>query len=500
MNTRWYVKQLVIKDPALLSYSDSTIDAMQPVFIWGPNFFHVSSDGLPLTGEIDRQTLDDTFNGQWPWTLNSGDICLPVPSMGKGNQGSVPMQDLLLIDMIGNRNVHNRDIMIAGTVSGENRQYVEDYLQMQGIAFRVMDSPVRELVNTEVGWALADNFLTTGLLDPGVYKDDQAIQIARNYVSAYNRLAYQFMAEGDNEMVEICLLRAESLFSAMPEEWLTIMPSFVLLKARFLHGSEGSDAAISYVGEATSYMDSMAVVYGKMSVSTAAAQLTAVAREFEQEAAFDSVINLISDGTPAQEWMRIEKDLSFGNYIAARRRLDELCIEWGTSHEPLLELMGQTVDRYTIYSPVNSGMSMMETALASVFSHMDQTSASLQWNNDISTASIVIEMVGLASRGGVMSAVSLGSTMASAVDSEQQAQVLTDLCGVFVADPERAEEISLWFILSTASFSPEARAVILADDGFSGLSYAILVSNLGIAPESALTLCHSGGSLADHIN
>lgn len=498
MNTRWYVEQLVARDPDLLSYPEVTIENMQPVFIWGPNFFHVSSDGLPATGGIDRQTLDSTFNGQWPWVLTQGAISIPVPTLGRGNQGSVPMQDLILINMIRRKDAHGREIMIAGTVSGENRKYVQDYLQMQGIAFRVMDSPVRQRVNSELGWALAEQFLTTGLDDPGVYKDDQAVQIANNYVAAYNRLAYQFMAEGNAEMVQVCLDRSELLFSAMPREWLNVMFSFVILKARFIHGFEGADAAMAYVAGAAAYMDSMSVVYGNRSLNTAASHLTTLTSEFEQEAAFDGVIDFISDGSPAQEWIRIEKDLSFGNYIAARRHLQEVKTEWAGEYLPVLGLMEQTVDRFTIYSPVGSGLSIIDTAFASVFTYTDQTSASMEWNDDISAASIVVEMVGLASRGSVMSAVSLGSIMASVVDSE--ALILTDLCGAFVADPKRAEELSLWFLLSTGTFSPEARAVNLADDGFAGLSYAILVNDLEIEPDRALTICHSGQSIAGQIN
>ncbi len=499
MNTEWYVKQLVIKDPDLLSYSMDVIENMQPVFIWGPNFFHVSSEGLPESGQIDRQILDDTFNGAWPWALADGELSIPVPAMGRGSQGSVPMQDLLLIDMIGNRDVHGREIMIAGTVSGENRSYVEDYLQMQGIAFRVMDRPVTRMVDTELGWALAEQYLATGIQDESVFKDDQAIQIARNYVSSYNRLAYQFMAEGNTPMVRICLDRAESLFSAMPEEWLTIMPSFVLLKARFVHGEQGADAAIQYILGETSYMDDMAVVYRNQSIAQAAEQLRAIAGEFEQEVAFGGVIDFMSDGSPAQEWIRIEKDLTFGNYIAARRHLADLREENGIELQTTLDLMEQTLDRFTIHSPVNSGLSMTDTALLSVFNHTDQDSASLVWSDDISAASVIYEMVILASRGGIMSAVSLGSIMADAIDMAPESQLLHDLCDSFVDSPEKMEETALWFLISTGTFSPEARAISLADNGFAGLSYAILVNELGMPGDMALILSYSGELLAEEL-
>jgi hypothetical protein len=496
MNTRWYVEQLVAKDPDLLSYSQETIDHIQPVFVWGPNFFHVSPDGLPLTGEYDRQVLDDTFNGKWPWVFTGGSMSIPVPSMGRGSQGSVPMQDLLLIDMVKNRDLHGRDVMVAGTVSGENRRYVEDYLQMQGIAFMVMDEPVRRLVDTERGWELADSLLTTGLADPGVFKDDQAIQIARNYVSAYNRLAYQFMAEGNAEMAGVCLDRSEAVFSAMEEEWLSIIPSFILLRSMYIHGFFGVDAATAYIEETASYMDSMAVVYNKPSLATTATQIAAIAGEFEQESAFDGVIDFISDGSPAQEWMRIEKDLSFGNFIAVRGQLADLQAEWGPEYQSLLDLMVQTVDHFTIYSPAGTHLNMVDTALALVFNHTDQHSVSLEWNDDITAAGVVNEMVGLASRGSVMSAVSLGSVMAGHVGSPQEAQMLTSLCDLFVFNPVQAREIALWYLLSTRTYSPEARAVILADNGYSGLSYAILVNDIGMSWSEALTMSTSGTSLA----
>jgi len=497
MNTRWYVEQLVAKDPDLLSYSQETIDHMQPVFVWGPNFFHVASDGLPVTSEYDRQVLDDTFNGQWPWVLNDGNTSIPVPSMGRGNQGSVPMQDFLLIDMLGNRSIHGREVMIAGTVSGENRSYVESYLQMQGIAFRVMHEPVRDLVNTDLGWTLADNFLTTGLADPSVYKDDQAIQIARNYVSAYNRLAYQFMAEGNTEMVGVCLDRSEAVFAAMPDEWLSIMHSFVLLKARHIHGRDGAAAAIEYVQQATAYMDSMAVVYNNSAAAAASSQLAAVAGEFEQESAFDGVIDYISDGSPTQEWIRIEKDLSFGNYFAARELLSDLEAGWGPEYQPVLDLMKQTVSQYTVYSPANSGLSMIDTALAFVFNHTDQESSTLEWKQDITAASVAVEMTGLAARGSVMAAVSLGNIMVPRMKTQGEAQLITDLCDRFVSDPDHAKEITLWFLLSTETLSPEARAVCLADNGYTGLAYAVLVNDLGMNEEYALSIDITGNTLAN---
>jgi len=468
MNTRWYMRQLMDKDPLLLSYQEDIVDSIQPVFIWGPNFFHVTEEGLPRTSSVDRSVLDQTFTGQWPWVMTGGPTAITVPSMGRGNQGSIPMQDLLLINMIRNRDLHGREIMIAGTVSGDNRQYIEDYLQMQGITFMVMDRPGGVPVDTRRGLELAESYLITGLTDPGVYKDDQAVQIARNYVSCYTRLAAQFLAEGDPENMEYCLQSAEELFSAMPEEWLPIMPSFVMLKARLVMGTQGPEAARLYVNDSVAWMDSVAAASGSSAMNSAITQLAAVAGEFQQAQAFSSVIDSISDGTPAQEWIRIEAALAFGDYINARRVLDSLGTGGGDA--ALMELMSCTVDRHTVLSPYSAGLNIMDTALAAVIGSMDQESQGLQWREDLSPEDVITEMIGLASINEVMASVALGSIMAPVLGEERGGERVAALAERFLDDPDEARRISLWYILSMESFSPEAREAVLESIGFDELT------------------------------
>ncbi len=470
MNTRWYMRQLMAKDPLLLSYTDDVVDSMQPVFVWGPNFFHVSSEGLPETSAIDRAVLDQTFSNSWPWTMTDGAAAFTVPSMGRGNQGSIPMQDLLLINMLANRKLHGRDIMIAGTVSGDNRQYIDDYLQMQGITFMVLDEPPINPVDTQRGMALAGEYLTTGLTDPGIYKDDQAVQIARNYVSCYTRLAAQFLAAGDPENTLLCLDMAENLFSAMPDEWLPIMPSFVLLKSRLIMGTQGSEAAGAYVQESVAYMDSVVSVTGRTSMNSSIAQLSAVAGEFQQAQAFSSVVDSISDGTPEQEWIRIEAALAFGDYLTARIVLDQLADEY--SGTDVFELMKSTVDKHTIYNPYSAGLNIMDTALAAVIGYMNQESADLEWQDSIDAKSVVNEMIGLASIDEVMAAVSLGNIMAPLVDDPDDASRIEEISAYFLADPQEARETALWYILSINSFSGDAREIILSDMGLDALAWS----------------------------
>ena len=486
MNTRWYMRQLMIKDPLLLTYENELVDMIQPMFIWGPNFFHVTEDGLPLTYQWDRQVLDRTFTFAWPWVLLRDNFVVTVPTMGRGSQGSVPMQDLLLMNMLKNQPYHNRDIMIAGTVSTDNREYVEDYLQMQGIAFRIMDHPVLQQVNCDIGWDHSEEFLFTGLTDPGVYKDDQAVQIARNYVSCYTRMAAQYLAAGDAEMALKSLDKAEEIFSAMPEEWVLIMPSFVMLKSRILMGVEGTAAAGEYVDEAIQYMES--VYGGNPGPNTQAAitQLRAVAQEFTQADAFIGVIDSISDGSPEQEWIRIESSLAFGDFVSARNALNQILPD---ADPQLASLMTETVDRYTVNNPYGVGLNIMDTGLAAVIGSMDQESADLEWREDLEATTVITEMIGLASMGNVMAAVSLGSIMAPELSSQEEATVVLAVSDAFAADPDTAREIALWYILSMRTFSDQARSQILIDRGMPGLAYNVMVSDIGMQRDTAMEAC-----------
>ncbi len=47
----------------------------------------------------------------------------------------------------------------------------------------------------------------------------------------------------------------------------------------------------------------------------------------------------------------------------------------------------------------------------------------------------------------------------------------------FASDPDGAKRIALWYILSMETFSPSARAVLLADMGHGELAYGVLVQN-----------------------
>lgn len=328
MNTNWYVHQLLDRDPRLLSYQDpALVDSLRPVFVWGPNFFHVRmSDNFPVTNATDHRILRATFDQAWPWAVEEEGFAAVVPSDGRGNQGSIPMQDLLLFDMANRRPVHGRELYLAGTVSLENRAYLEDYLEMEGLVYRVTREPAGERTDIPRSWELfRDVYSIRGFNDPSVYKCDQALQLTRNYaVALISGLAQAEVAAGNPEGADAALALADSSFSTAEEEWAQLLTTVSLVRGAVIDGTEGPEAASTYLYGQAELIERAAERYDSQRLSTQAMALRQEAgQNYSMEQQMRDALDSLSDGTVYSVWLGVEADMTFANPISARRRLSE---------------------------------------------------------------------------------------------------------------------------------------------------------------------------------
>lgn len=464
MNTHWYTHQLIARDSLLLSYPSVMVDSLRPVYLWGPNFFHVSRSGFPVTSRMDRTILDSTFTGSWPWTVSRGDLCVSVPSMGLGFQGSMTMQELLLLDMVKRVPIHGRPIYLAATVSRDNRVYLEDYLVMEGIVFRVTDSPATARINPERSAELLSSYLYTCLDDPGVYKDDQAEQIARNYVSAYHQLAGHHMAAGNAEASMEALDNAAGVFAGMTDRWLVLLPVHTYNEARWISGVHGPLEARDHVLGVADSLEALSRGQTGLNLASYAGELRRLAEEYVQLDALHAFADSISDGTPSQEWLTIEIDLSFGNYIGARRRLEALSeLHPG---DPALPLMISTIDRHTVNSVGAEMLLPYETALAEVLAFIDSP-------RPPRGSEMVLRMAELASQGRTMTALSLGSVLSSLYPEEGEAA--GSYAGRIAASPRDQTGKAYWFSLASRSTDRDVLAEMCERAGLPELARAVLM-------------------------
>jgi hypothetical protein len=328
MNTNWYVHQLLQRDPELLGYGAAgVVDSLRPVFVWGPTFFHVRmSDSYPVTSSIDNTIMRTTFDQAWPWAVTGERFAAVVPSDGRGNQGAIPMQDLLLFDMLGRRDLHGREIYLAGTVSRDNRAYLEDYLEMEGLVYRVTSEPVQHEVDIPRTWELFREVYTIrGFDDPSVYKCDQARQLTRNYaVGLLTGLGYAHVSRGDPEGATEALALADSLFSATASEWAQLLTNKALIEVSIVDGTRGPGAAQEFLTEQADEVSRMARVHGIPRLESQAALLRQEAGQtYPMEMQMRGALDSLGDGTLYSVWLGVESDMAFANPISAHRRIRE---------------------------------------------------------------------------------------------------------------------------------------------------------------------------------
>jgi Flp pilus assembly protein TadD len=114
LNTNWYGKQMKNLEPKVpISFTDAQIDL--------------------LSHELNPFTEPTTY------TMQGAGIAVTIP--GRKQQEALRVQDKLVLNIVDS-NRWKKPIYFAVTVSEDNFMGLDPYLQMQGLAYRVMPKPV----------------------------------------------------------------------------------------------------------------------------------------------------------------------------------------------------------------------------------------------------------------------------------------------------------------------------------------------------------------------
>ncbi len=483
MNTNWYVNQLIDRDSLLLDYRNlGLVDSLRPVFIWGPHYFHVNTNMEPEHSPVDGEILRTTFNQAWPWAITDDRLAIAMPTEGPANQGALSMQDLVLLEMIRRRPLHGRDIYFAGTVARDSRQFLENYQEMEGIAYRVTEFPVVDAVNSHRGWQLMNEYQFIGVYDPGIYKCDQAIQLLRNYVAAYHQLAYHYLSIGEPDSVMMALDEAERLFITLPDEWAEILPLRAVIIARLVDGMYGPAAARDTLIAISREVRESGERLGKPELINFSIYLSNLATGidgslgYQQKIEYDNLFEVLDDGSIPFAWLRVEMSLMFPDYIGARRVLDNMIVPLDTMSLQLEELAHTTLSRIVETTPINSRLNPIESGLFIIFEYIDVSSPTeFQLKSDASPADIIESMITLASRGQIMSSVSAGLVLANHMDDPVQASIIRTFAKRILEDGVSTSMTwSDWYLTESNRVSPEAVAWMAAKAGRPSMMYLAL--------------------------
>ena len=169
LNTDWYIKQLKYQEPRVpITLPDETIEA------------------LTIQGWDDREVEIAGLT----WT---------VPKAGTFGDdiGYLRVQDLMILHIL-EQNDWGRPVFFAVTVSPENDVGLDDYLQLEGMVWRVVQDPNPDLMDLErTRHNLWNVYQYRGIADPEVYKNPQIRILLRNYTVSYHQLALSQWKRGE---------------------------------------------------------------------------------------------------------------------------------------------------------------------------------------------------------------------------------------------------------------------------------------------------------------
>ncbi|MCK4807069.1 MAG: hypothetical protein KAT09_05460, partial [Candidatus Aegiribacteria sp.] len=500
--------QLVEKDPLLLSFDDlGLIDSMHPVYVWGPHYFHLNRNGHAETSPLDGEILRTTFDQVWPWAITDDEMAIAIPTEGLANQGALTMQDLVLLNMIKNRPLHGREIYFAGTVAPESRQFLEHYQEMEGIAFRVTEYPVVDAVNSARGWQLMESYRFTGVMDPTIYKCDQAVQLLKNYVSAYHRLAYHYLAIGEPDSVQMALDRAEQLFITLPDAWAEVLPSRARIIANLVDGLYGPEAASDTLFilaeqslEAAREMGDQELMQFSLAIANMATG-TDVTFSYRRKMEYRNLFDIIDNGSIPFAWMKLEVSLMFSDYLGAWNILDNMEIPEDTYSVKMAELARNTLENILEDSMIGAGVNIYDTGLFVFFESIDQsTSIDLDLKENVSAGNIIDGMIRLASKDHIMSAISAGLVLAEYIEDETEARIINEfVLRILEDDHEVTREWAEWYMIEENRVSPEALAWMAAKGGRPFLMYAALSKSSYVSESTISEILTDPASYAGYV-
>src|SRR5690606_7806930 len=214
LNTDWYIKQLKHNDPygvgtVKMNISDAQIEQIRPVQ------WNAQQVTIPLpksTPEIkdlvEQYDITDTSvigQGEINFTMNS--------TLTFGDIKAVRVQDLMVREIVLANN-WERPIYFAVTCSDDSKIGLQDYLRMEGMAFKLVPEkrqPGVEFINVDlVKQMLQENpdyskdyepgFKFRGVNDPDIFFDENHRRLLQNYRNAFIRLALYYLNTNQNKL------------------------------------------------------------------------------------------------------------------------------------------------------------------------------------------------------------------------------------------------------------------------------------------------------------
>lgn len=208
LNTPWYIKQLKNTAPygSMKVAMDLDNNEIEKI---GPSRWEPRTMRLPVPQAVFAEAgITDTAitnKGSITWLMNN--------TTSYGNIKVLRVQDIVALNLIQAAK-WERPIYYAVTCSDDSRISLDDYLQMEGMAFRLVpnkrpkqsyyinENLMREqLFNEPDGYSKTyqPGFKFRGLNDSTVYLDENHQRLSQNYRNSFLRLALYYLDQGKKD-------------------------------------------------------------------------------------------------------------------------------------------------------------------------------------------------------------------------------------------------------------------------------------------------------------
>lgn len=217
LNTAWYILQMKNTEPhgALkikMSYTDEQVERLAR----GPSRWESRQVSIDVPPEvIEEYNITDSSiikTGKLTWLVRH--------TVQYGDVKAIRVQDLAALDIIRS-NTWDRPIYFASTVSDDSKLGLNDYLQMEGMAYRLVPKKSnntvtyinpeileKQLFNEPEGFSKTyqPGFKFRGMDDPSIFLNDNEIRMMQNYRNSFINLALYYLYDVDNPEKVIAVL------------------------------------------------------------------------------------------------------------------------------------------------------------------------------------------------------------------------------------------------------------------------------------------------------
>jgi len=251
LNTSWYIKQLKNNDPynvgtIKMRLSDAQIERIAPIQ-WNPQDITIS---LPKS-QPEIKDMFEKFEISDSSVINEGQIKFRMNNtLTFGNVKAIRVQDIMVKEIVES-NLWERPIYFAATCSEDSKIGIQDYLRMEGMAFRVVPEKRKsgvEFINEEIlvkqlkenpGYSneYQTGFKFRGINDPDIFFDENHRRLIQNYRNSFVRLTLYYLNTKQNDLAIQTLDKMEEV---MPGK-IRPMPFGLLYEISNLYLNAGAE-------------------------------------------------------------------------------------------------------------------------------------------------------------------------------------------------------------------------------------------------------------------